>query len=88
MYLVGGKKNKNKNLDFDSRRRKKIKKSWKVTLSIENQQIPYIFMQFLEKNPLFFVHVGGKNKKRMKCQIFFLVGHDFTTSEDLVDQTI
>ncbi len=37
---------------------------------------------------LFFVHVEGKKKKRMKCQIFFLAGHDFTTLEDLVDQTI
>ncbi len=29
-----------------------------------------------------------KNKKIMKCQFFFLVGHDFSASEDLVDQTI
>ncbi len=54
MILVGG---KNK------------KKSWKVTFSIGNRQITYVFMQFLGKNPLFFVHVGGEKKK--KFQIFF-----------------
>ncbi len=44
LYLVGGKKNKNKNWDFVSGRRKKFKKSWKVTFSIENQQISYKFL--------------------------------------------
>ncbi len=38
------KKNKNKNWDFVSGRRKKLKKSWKVTFSIENQQISYKFL--------------------------------------------
>ncbi len=37
---------------------------------------------------LIFGHVGGKNKKIMKCQFFFLVRHNFTASEDLVNQTI
>ena len=36
-------------MDFDSGRRKKYKKSWKVSFSIENQQSPYTFMQFLKK---------------------------------------
>ena len=58
------KKNKNKKLDFDSGRRKKIKKKleswffyWKTTNSV------WIYAVFGKKNPLFFVYVGGKNKK-------------------------
>ena len=66
------KKKINKNFDFDSGRRKKTKKNWKVTFSIENQQIPYIFIQFLKKKNLyFFVHVGGKNKKKNEMSDFF-----------------
>ena len=64
LCFVGGKKNNNKNLDFYSGWKQNKKKSWKITFSIENQQIPYGFMQFLGKNPLFFVRVRGKNKKQ------------------------
>ncbi len=82
-------KNKNKNLHIDSGRRKKFKKSWRVTFYSKNKQIQLEFMQFWKKNPLIFGHVGGKYKKIMKCLFFFLVGHNFTAaSEDLVDQTI
>ena len=33
-----------------------------------------MYAVFGEKSFIFFVHVGGKNKKRMKCQIFFSSG--------------
>ncbi len=46
------------------------------------------WVSILLSNPLIFGYVGGKNKKIMKCQFFSLVGHNFTASEDLVNQTI
>ena len=69
LCLVGGKKNINKNLHFDSGWRKKYKKSWKVTFYSKNKQIQLEFMQFWKKYPLIFGDVGGKNKKIMKCQM-------------------
>ncbi len=73
MILVGGKIKKMSESYFFY---------WKSTNSI------YIYAVFEKENPLFFVHVGGKNKKKNEMSDFFLVGHDFTTSEDLVNQTI
>ena len=64
------------------------KKNWNLTFYSKNKQIQLEFMQFWGKNSLVFGHVGGKNKKNNEMSIFFLLGHNFTASEDLVDQTI
>ena len=48
----------------------KIKKNWKVTSYTKSKQIQLKFMQSWVKNPLMFGHVGGENKKIMKCQFF------------------
>ena len=72
---------KSKNLHFASGPREK---SWKVKMSkFHNKES--ISISFWEKIVRFFGHVGGE---KTKCQDFFLIGHNFTMSEDLVDQTI
>ena len=75
------KKNKNKNLHFDSGRRKK-RKSWKVTF----------FLVKLTNSIRIYAVLGKKSfdfwacrRKKMKCQFFFLVGHNFASSADLVN---
>ncbi len=88
---------------FVPRRRKKIKikiyiltlvggknkkKVGKWLFIVKINKFNWNICSFGKKNPLIFRHVGGKIKKIMKCQFFFLVGHNFTASEDLVDQTI
>ncbi len=86
--LVGGKQIKNKTSYLARIGGKNKKDGLKLVFYHENRQIPYDLSAFLIKISLFFLHVGGKNKKKLNCQFFFLVGHDFFTSEDLVDQTI
>ena len=65
------------------------KDALKLDFNHENRQIPYDLSTFLIKISLFFLHVGGKIKKQhLNCQFFFLIGHNFFTLEDLVDQII
>ncbi len=50
---------------------KNKKDALKLVFYHENRQIPYDLSTFLIKIPLFFLHVGGKNKKILDCQFFF-----------------